>query len=98
MPELLPSFMVLGSLLITLFILIKRASDRKAGTIVNCALMAALCFVGGLLLSAMYTRAVGNESSSPLIIAILVLIGSLGSLAIYIKLDNNKKKQLNNAE
>ncbi|WP_432472428.1 hypothetical protein [Amphritea sp. HPY] len=96
MPELLPSFMVLGSLLITLFILIKRAPDRKAGTIVSCVLMAALCFIGGLLLSAMYTRAVGNESSNPLIIAILVLIGTLGSLVIYIKLDN--KQKLNNAE
>jgi len=96
MLELLPSFVVLGSLLITLFVLMKRASDRKAGTIVSCVLMAVLCFVGGLLLSAMYTRAVGNESSNPLIIAILVLIGTFGSLAIYIKLDN--KQKLNNAE
>ncbi|SEQ99127.1 hypothetical protein SAMN03080615_03531 [Amphritea atlantica] len=91
MTSLLPSFIVLGSLLITLVIMIRRAPDRKPATIVNNIIMSALCFVGGMLISAMYTRAVGNENSSPFIIAILVAIGTFGALAIYIKLDEKQK-------
>ncbi|GGK76325.1 hypothetical protein [Amphritea balenae] len=91
MLDLMPSFIVLGSLLVTLFFLIKRAPDRKAATIVNCVLMSALCFVGGMLISAMYTRAVGNENSNPMIIAVLVAFGTISAMSIYIKLDNKQK-------
>lgn len=96
MSELLPSFIVLGTLLITFGVLIKRATNKKAATIVNCLLMAILCFIGGLLVSAMYTRAIGNDSAEPMVIAVLVLIGTFSGLAIYIKLDN--KQKLNKAE
>lgn len=92
MSPLIPSFIVLGSLLITLVIMIRRAPDKKPATIVNTVIMSALCFVGGMLISAMYTRAVGNENSNPLIIAVLVAIGTFGALAIYIKLDDKQKQ------
>lgn len=91
MSSLIPSFIVLGSLLITLVIMLRRAPDLKAGTIVTNLIMTALCFVGGMLISAMYTRAVGNESSNPFIISVLVAIGTFGALAIYIKLDDKQK-------
>ena len=91
MLALIPSFIVLASLLITLIIMIRRAPDRKAATIVTSIVMTALCFVGGMLTSAMYTRAVGNESANAYIISILVAIGTFGALAIYIKLDDKKK-------
>ncbi len=91
MLALIPSFIVLGSLLVTLFIMIRRAPDRKPGTIVTSLVMSALCFVGGMLVSAMYTRAVGNESANAYVISILVAIGTFGALAIYIKLDEKQK-------
>ncbi|MDX2422896.1 MAG: hypothetical protein QNK43_09505 [Amphritea sp.] len=91
MSSIIPSCIVLGSLLITLFIMLKRAPNYQPGTIVNNIIMTALCFVGGMLVSAMYTRAVGNENSNPYLIAVLVAIGTFGSLAIYIKLDNKQK-------
>lgn len=91
MAELIPSFIVLGSLLTAFAILLKRAADRKPATLINCLLMAALCFIGGMVLSAMYTRVVGNETANPLIIAVLVALGTLGALAIYIRLDNKEK-------
>jgi predicted DNA repair protein MutK len=92
MSSLIPSFIVLGSLLITLVIMLRRAPDLKAGTIVTNLIMTALCFVGGMLISAMYTRAVGNESSNPFIISVLVAMGTFGALAIYIKLDEKQKR------
>jgi peptidoglycan/LPS O-acetylase OafA/YrhL len=91
MLALFPSFIVLGSLLVTLFIMLKRAPDRQPGTIVSGIIMTALCFVGGMLVSAMYTRAVGNENADPFIISILVVIGTFCALAIYIKLDKKQK-------
>ena len=92
MSSLLPSFIVLGSLLISLIIMLRRAPDLKAGTIVTNLIMTALCFVGGMLISAMYTRAVGNENANPYIISVLVAAGTFGALAIYIKLDEKQKR------
>ncbi len=92
MSSLLPSFIVLGSLLISLIIMLRRAPDLKAGTIVTNLIMTALCFVGGMLISAMYTRAVGNENANPYIISVLVAVGTFGALAIYIKLDEKQKR------
>ncbi|WP_428034060.1 hypothetical protein [Amphritea sp.] len=94
MSSLIPSFIVLASLLITLVIMLRRAPDYKAGTIVSNLIITALCFVGGMLISAMYTRAVGNDNSNPFIISILVAIGTFGALAIYIKLDEKQKLAL----
>lgn len=91
MSPLIPSFIVLGALLITLILMLRRAPNRKLATIMNSIIMTALCFVGGMLVSAMYTRAVGNEHSNPYIIAILVAIGTFASLAIYIKIDEKQK-------
>ncbi|MEH6576752.1 MAG: hypothetical protein V7731_06695 [Amphritea sp.] len=90
MLEQLPSFFVLGSILITLGLLLKRAPNRKAATIVNCVLMTALCFIGGMLVSALYTRVIG-DSANPMIISLLVSFGTFGSLAIYLAME--KKKQ-----
>ncbi len=89
MLEQLPSFIVLGSVLITFGLLLKRAPNRKAATIVNSVLMTALCFIGGMLVSAMYTRVIG-EGANPWIIALLVAIGTLGSVAIYLSLDKKR--------
>ena len=89
MLEQLPSFIVLGSILITLGLLLKRASNRKAATIVNCVLMTALCFIGGMLVSALYTRVVG-DSANPMIISLLVSVGTFGSLAIYLAMEKKK--------
>ncbi|RTE65519.1 hypothetical protein EH243_11290 [Amphritea opalescens] len=91
MSSIIPSCIVLGSLLVTLFIMLRRAPDRQPGTIVSNLIMSVFCFIGGLIVSAMYTRAVGNENSNPYIIAVLVAIGTFGSLAIYIKLDEKQK-------
>ena len=92
MLDLLPSFIVLGSLLTVLFVMIRRAPDRKAATIVNSVLLSALCFIGGMLISAMYTRAVGNENSDPMIISVLVAIGTMAAMFVYIKLDEKQKR------
>lgn len=91
MVELIPSFIVLGSLLAAFGALVKRAPNRKPATLINCLLIGALCFVGGLVLSAMYTRVVGNEAANPMIIAVLVAIGTVGALSIYIRIDNKEK-------
>lgn len=92
MADLLPSWIVLGSALASLTYLIATGPDKKPATLVNRLLMAALCFIGGFLLSAMYSRVV-EEATDPMIVAILVMIGTAGSTAIF---HNIEKKQLAN--
>ncbi len=95
MADLLPSWIVLCSALSALGYLIATGPNKKLATLVNRLLMAALCFIGGLLLSAMYTRVVG-ENTDPMIIAILVMIGTAGSTAIYHSIE--KKQQANKSK
>lgn len=91
MLEQIPSFIVLASLLTAFVVLLKRAPNRSAVTVVNCLLISALCFVGGLIVSSMYIVLVGNEGANQLLKAILVAAGTLGALTVYIKIDNKEK-------
>ena len=84
MTDLLPSWIVLGSALASLTYLISTGPDKKLATLVNRLLMAALCFIGGFLLSAMYSRVV-EEATDPMIVAILVMIGTLARLIVFNK-------------
>ena len=95
MTELLPSWIVLASALGSLAFLIATGPDKKPATLVNRLLMAALCFIGGFLLSAVYSRAAG-ETTNPMIVAILVMIGTAGSTAIFRTIE--KKHQTNNRD
>lgn len=90
MTELLPSWIVLASALGSLAFLIATGPDKKPATLVNRLLMAALCFIGGFLLSAMYSRVAG-EATAPMIVAILVMIGTAGSTAIFRTIEKKHK-------